>query len=99
MLTASAEVTNTGSRPGEEVVQLYVRLIGTSVAQPVRALKGFQRISLAPGETKKVTFALEPDAFALWNDRNQWVVEPAKVAVWISPDSAQGTPATVQILP
>ncbi len=48
VLTASVDVTNTGSRPGEEVVQLYVRLIGTSVAQPVRALKGFQRISLAP---------------------------------------------------
>jgi beta-glucosidase len=98
-LTATAEVTNTGSRPGEEVVQLYVRLMGTSVAQPVRALKGFQRISLAAGETKKVTFALKPDAFALWDDRNEWVVEPAKVAVWISPDSAHGSPVTVQILP
>jgi len=54
---------------------------------------------LAPGETKKVTFALVPDAFALWNDRNQWVVEQEKVTVWISPDSAHGAPATVQILP
>ena len=98
-LTASAEVTNTGSRPGEEVVQLYVRLMGTSVSQPVRTLKGFQRVALAPGQTKTVTFALSPDAFALWNDRNQWVVEPAKAAVWISPDSAQGAPAALQILP
>ena len=56
----SAEVTNTGSRPGEEVVQLYVRLMGTSVSQPVRALKGFQRVALAPGETKTVTFQLSP---------------------------------------
>jgi beta-glucosidase len=98
-LTASAEVTNTGPRAGEEVVQLYVRLMGTSVAQPVRALKGFQRVSLAPGETKTVTFELQADDFALWNDSNQRVVEPAKAAVWISPDSAQGTPATVQIQP
>jgi beta-glucosidase len=98
-LTASVDVTNTGSRPGEEIVQLYVRLMGTSVSQPVRALKGFQRIALAPGETKKVTFALAPEAFALWNDRNEWVVEPTKTAVWISPDSARGSPATVQILP
>ena len=98
-LTASAEVTNTGSRPGEEVVQLYVRLMGTSVSQPVRALKGFQRVALAPGQTKTVTFTLSPDAFSLWNDRNQWVVEPAKAAVWISPDSAQGAPAALQILP
>ena len=98
-MTASAEVTNTGSRPGEEIVQLYVRLIGTSVAQPVHALKGFQRVALASGETKKVTFNLVPDALALWDDRSQRVVEPVKVAVWISPDSARGSPAIVQIQP
>jgi beta-glucosidase len=96
-VTASADVTNTGSRPGEEVVQLYVRLIGTSMAQPVRALKGFQRVQLAAGETKKVTFGLPPEAFALWNDRHQLAVEPAKVAVYISPDSAGGEPAMLQI--
>ena len=98
-LTASTEVTNTGSRAAEEVVQLYVRLQGTSVAQPVRALKGFQRIVLGPGETKKVTFALGPDAFAMWNDRNQFTVEPAKVSIWISPDSASGTVGAVEIVP
>jgi beta-glucosidase len=98
-LTASAEVTNTGSRAAEEVVQLYVRLQGTSVAQPVRALKGFQRVALAPGETKKVTFDLGPDAFAMWNDRNQFAVETAKLSVWISPDSAHGTAAAVEIVP
>jgi beta-glucosidase len=98
-LTASAEVTNTGSRAAEEVVQLYVRLQGTSVAQPVRALEGFRRVALAPGETKKVTFAVEPDAFAMWNDRNQFAVEPAKVSIWISPDSAHGTAGAVEIVP
>jgi beta-glucosidase len=98
-LTVEAVVSNTGSRAGEELVQLYVRLQGTSTAQPVRALKGFQRIALAPGETKKVTFHLEPDAFALWNDRNQFAVEPAKVTVWISPDSASGSDAKLEILP
>jgi len=98
-LTASAGVTNTGSRAAEEVVQLYVRLQGTSVAQPVRALKGFRRVILAPGETKKVTFDLGPDAFAMWNDRNKFVVEPAKVSIWISPDSAHGTARAVEILP
>ncbi|MEQ1473433.1 MAG: glycoside hydrolase family 3 N-terminal domain-containing protein, partial [Candidatus Acidiferrum sp.] len=51
VLTASAEITNTGTRAGEEIVQLYVRLEGTSLAQPVRALKGFQKISLAANET------------------------------------------------
>jgi beta-glucosidase len=98
LLTVAAAVSNAGSRAGEELVQLYVRLQGTSTAQPVRALKGFQRIALAPGETKKVTFHLEPDAFAIWNDRNQFAVEPAKVTVWISPDSASGSDATLEIL-
>jgi beta-glucosidase len=98
-LTAIAEVTNTGSRPAEEVIQLYVRLQGTSVAQPVRALKGFRRVALAPGETKKVTFDLGPDAFAMWNDRNQFAVETAKLSVWISPDSAHGTAGAVEIVP
>ena len=99
VLTASAEVTNTGSRPAEEVVQLYIRLQGTSMTQPVRALKGFQRIPLAPGETKKVTFMLKPDAFALWDDQNHFVVEPAKVTVWIAPDSARGSGAELEIQP
>jgi beta-glucosidase len=98
-LTVEATVSNTGLRAGEELVQLYVRLQGTSTAQPVRALKGFQRIALAPGETKKVTFRLAPDTFAIWNGRNQFAVEPAKVTVWISPDSAGGSAAKLEILP
>ena len=98
-MTAEAEVTNTGSRPGEEVVQLYIQLLGTSVAEPVRMLKGFQTISIAPGETKKVRFELKPEAFAIWNDRNQFAVEAAKLNVWISPDSAHGSPAQAEIVP
>ncbi len=98
-MTAEAQVTNTGSRAGEEIVQLYIRLQGTSVAEPVRMLKGFQRIAIAPGETKTVTFALRPEAFAIWNDRNQFAAEPAKVSVWISPDSAHGSAAQAEIVP
>jgi beta-glucosidase len=98
-LTVQAEVTNTGSRAGDEVVQLYVRLQGTSVAQPVRALKGFQHIALAPGETKTVKFDLEPDTLAIWNARNEFAAEPAKVTVWIGPDSAHGSEAMLEIVP
>ncbi len=97
--TVEAEVTNTGARAGDELVQLYVGLRGTSTAQPVRALKGYQKISLAPGESRKVTFHLEPDAFAIWSDHNEFTVEPAKVSVWISPDSASGSDAKLEILP
>ncbi len=98
-MTAEAEVRNTGSRAGEETVQLYIRLQGTSVAEPVRMLKGFQSVTIAPGETKKVKFELKPEAFAIWNDRNQFAVEATTVNVWISPDSAHGTAAEAEIAP
>ena len=98
-ITAEADVTNTGSRAGEETVQLYLQLVGTSVAEPVRALKGFKTVSIAPGETKKVTFELKPEAFAIWNAQNEFAAEAAKLKVWISPDSARGTPAEAEILP
>lgn len=98
-MTAEADVTNTGSRAADETVELFVRLDGTSTAQPVRALKGFQHVTIAAGETKKVKFDLPARAFAIWNDRNQFAVEPAKLTVWISPDSERGTPADATIAP
>jgi beta-glucosidase len=96
-LTVSAEVTNAGTRASEETVQLYVRLEGTSTAQPIRALKGFQHVKLAAGQTQHVIFHLGPDAFALWDDQNKYTVEPSRVKVWISPDSAHGSEATLEI--
>lgn len=99
LLTAYADVKNTGSRPGFETVELYIQLRGTSTAQPVRALKGFQQIALAPGESKQVEFKLPADAFAIWNDHNQFAAEASKLTVWISPDSAHGTPAQAEIVP
>jgi beta-glucosidase len=98
-MVAEADITNTGIRQGDEVVQLYIALKGTSTAQPVRALKGFQKIPLSPGETKHVKFDLYPSDFAIWNDHNQFAAEPSKLSVWISPDSAHGTPATAEIVP
>jgi beta-glucosidase len=97
-MTAEADVTNIGSRAGEEIVQLYIRLQGTSVAEPVRMLKGFQKVAIAPGETKKVRFELKPEAFAIWNDRNEFAAAAAKISVWISPDSAQGSAAQAEIV-
>jgi beta-glucosidase len=98
-MTAEADVTNTGSRSGEEVVQLYIRLRGTSVAEPVRMLKGFQTVTIAPGETKHVKFELKPETFAIWNDRNEFGSEASKVTLWISSDSAHGSAAEAEILP
>jgi beta-glucosidase len=96
-VTVSADVTNTGARASEETVQLYVRLEGTSTAQPVRALESFQHVKLTAGQTQHVTFHLGPDAFALWDDQNKYTVEPARATIWISPDSAHGSAATIEI--
>lgn len=98
-LVAETEVKNTGTRAADETVQLYIRLQGTSVTEPVRALKGFQKISLAPGEVRKVRFELKPETLAIWNDHNQFAAEPAALTVWIGPDSSQGTPAHADIVP
>jgi beta-glucosidase len=97
VLTVTTSVSNTGTVATEEVVQLYVRLRGTSVEEPARALKAFQRVPLAAGETKKVSFDLPADAFALWDINNEWKVEPSKVNLWVSPDSATGEAVEFEI--
>jgi len=98
-LRVSAEVKNIGDRGGDEVVQFYVREQGTSVARSVRELKGFQRISLAPGESKRVEFTLGRDELKFWNIDMKDVVEPAKVTVWIGPSSVEGSEAQLQVTP
>jgi beta-glucosidase len=97
VVTVSANVTNSGRIAAEEVVQLYVRLRGTSVAEPVRALKTFQRVTLGAAETKKVVFSLSPEAFALWDIHNERKVEPCRVSVWVSPDSTRGEAVDLEI--
>jgi len=97
VLTVTANVTNSGKVAAEETVQLYVGLRGTSVEEPVRALKAFERVAIAPGETKKVTFSLTPEAFALWDIRNNRTVEPSLVRVWVSPDSERGQSVEFEI--
>ena len=96
--TASAIVKNTGSRAVDEVIQLYVRLTGTSMEEPVRKLVGFKRISLAPGERQTVSFPLGAEAFSLWDIQNNLRVEPSHVQLWISPDSSRGLPAELEIV-
>jgi len=98
-LKVTAEVRNTGSRPADEVVQLYIRQTGTSVVRPVRELKGFQRITLAPGTSQKVEFTLGRDQLKFWNIDMKDVVEPAQLTVWVAPDSIRGTPAQLTIAP
>jgi beta-glucosidase len=96
--TASASVKNAGNRPVDEVVQLYIRQIGTSMEEPVRKLVGFKRISLAPGESQTVKFPLTAEDFSLWDMQNNLSVEPTHVQLWISPDSSRGLPAELEIV-
>ncbi len=86
-LTVSVTVRNTGQRAGDEVVQVYIRRIEASVTQPVLELKGFQRVTMQPGETQTVSMRLEPGAFALWDADMNEVIEPGKVDILAGPDS------------
>jgi beta-glucosidase len=92
-LHVSATVRNAGSRAGDEIVELYVRLRGTSVALPVRQLEGFRRLTLSPGQSQRVEFTLGRDELAFWNIDMQNLVEPAHATVWIGPNSAEGESA------
>ena len=96
-LTVSADVRNTGAREGTETAQLYIRLRGTSVARPVRELKGFRRLRLAPGESRRVDFTLGREELSFWNIEMKDVVEPASLYVWVGPDCTQGSPAKVEL--
>jgi beta-glucosidase len=88
-ITVSVDVTNTGSRAGDQVVQMYVHHMGTKVEEPDKALKGFARVSLAPGETKTVTLPLKAAALAWWDQKLPgWRVEAEPVKVMIGDSSA-----------
>jgi beta-glucosidase len=89
-LTVSAAVTNRGSREAVEVVQLYIHDVAASVAQPVRLLKNFRRITLKPGETQTVSFRLGTADLAFLNQEMKRVTEPGRFEVWIAPDSQSG---------
>ena len=91
-LKASVELTNTGKYEATEVVQLYVRDLVGSVVRPVKELKGFRRVTLAPGETVTVEFDLPVSDLSFWNIDMEHVVEPGDFQLWIAGDSASGKP-------
>ena len=82
-------VTNTGSREGYEVVQLYIRDLLSSVARPVLELKGFQRIHLQVGETKNISFTIMPEMLQMLNEKMQTVVEPGDFRIMIGASSRE----------
>jgi beta-glucosidase len=81
-LRASVTVRNTGSREGDEVVQLYIHDPVASISQPVRRLRGFERVTLSPGETRTVTFTLDRSDFGFYDNFGEFIVEPGQIDVY-----------------
>ena len=86
-IVVTVDVTNTGARAGTEVSQLYLRDDAATVTRPVRELRGFRRVMLAPGETRTLSFVLRPDDLALFDRAMRRVVEPGTFTVWAGTDS------------
>jgi beta-glucosidase len=87
---ASVNVTNTGSRAGDEVVQLYIHDPVASISQPVRRLRAFDRVTLAPGETKTVSFTLDRNDVGFYDNMGRFVVESGQIDVYVG-DSSKAT--------
>jgi beta-glucosidase len=88
-VTVSVDVTNAGSRDADEVVQLYIHQRHGSASRPVRELKGFERVTLAAGESRTVRFALGPAALRHWNAAaRDWVIDASTFDVWVGGSSA-----------
>ena len=88
-ITVRFDVTNTGKRDGEEVIQLYVKHIGSKVARPLKELKGFKRLFIKAGQMQHVTLELKAEQLAYWNvEAHHFVIEPEKVELMIGASSA-----------
>lgn len=88
-LTIKISVKNTGNREGQEVVQLYISDIKSSLPRPIKELKGFQKIKLAPGEEKTVTFTIDKEALSFFDDtQHAWIAEPGKFEAIIAASAA-----------
>ena len=94
-LIVSVEVTNTGERPGDEVVQLYIHQRYGRAARPVRELKGFRRVTLEASETRNIEFALSHDDLRYWHPlERQWVVDAATFDLWVGGDATAALGST-----
>jgi beta-glucosidase len=96
--TVRVDVTNTGTREGDEVPQLYIHQQVSSVTRPVMELRGFRRVSLKPGEKTTVEFSLTPDALSMLDINMVRVVEPGVFDIMVGPSSAQTTSVQLQVV-
>jgi beta-glucosidase len=96
----NADVTNTGSLEGDEVVQLYIHQKAGSDSRPMRELKGFERITLRPGEMKTVTFQLSPAELGYWStNAGKWIQEAESFDIWVGADSLATLHADLTVVP
>ncbi|HWY69037.1 MAG TPA: glycoside hydrolase family 3 N-terminal domain-containing protein [Terriglobales bacterium] len=93
----SVDVTNGGSRTGDEVVQLYIRDEISSVTRPVKELKGFERVPIQPGETRTVTFEVGPEELRFYNREMKRVVEPGTFKIMVGPNSVDLTSISLEV--
>ena len=98
VVTVGIDVKNTGSVAGTEVVQLYIRNTAASVEQPVRELKGFTRVALAPGEQKHVEFPLGFDELSFYNAEIKRAVEPTTYKIWVGGSSLATAETSLQVI-
>lgn len=98
-ITASVVVTNTGARRGKETVQLYIRDMVGSITRPVKELKGFKKIELGPGESKKVEFTISVNDLKFYNSNLQYAAEPGDFRIFIGTNSRDVKDADFKLLP
>jgi beta-glucosidase len=98
-VTVTVPVKNTSARAGDEVVQIYVRDKISSVTRSVKDLKAFKRVTLAPGETKNVSFTLNREAFQMWNGEMKRVIEPGEFDIMAGPNSVDVKTVTLTVTP
>ena len=94
----SVEVTNTADREADEVVQLYLHQRYGTASRPVRELKGFQRVTLAAGESRTLSFQIGPDERRYWNAAvHDWVIDASTFDMWVGGDSTAALTTTIEI--
>ncbi|HXB58771.1 MAG TPA: glycoside hydrolase family 3 C-terminal domain-containing protein, partial [Candidatus Acidoferrales bacterium] len=98
-VTVDVDVENIGNRAGDEVVQLYIHDLVASVTRPVRALKGFERVSLQPGQSRHVEFTLGPADLGFYNQAMQFVVEPGTFDVMVGDGSQDSLKSSFEVVP
>jgi len=96
-LDVSVDVTNVGQRQGDEVVQLYLQDVVASVTRPVQELKGFQRVAVKPGETRRVAYRVGPQDLGFYDREMKWVVEPGEFRVRVSNSSVGGLTGSFEV--